>query len=278
MVETATVTSESNVEAEQSTRSKLRRAAFSLVALATLVLAGVMLGGELLLAFTGWTTDLGVHQVHDMVIFPMLWLTVLVPAAILLYRPARRVTTVLAPIVFLAPVAAFAVAADSPITMLPLIFCGLGVVLVALHPAGRSLFRLDRVERPNRLLVGLAVVAAIPLLVFAGDQVLRQATLADDHVLFAHYGAMAAASVYVVVMAALAAVRERDWRFAAWSAGAVAALLGLTSLAFTVESSVGPLWGALAVAWAVAFVAVTEYSRRPVVEPLPAQPRTSQPM
>ncbi|WP_152042922.1 hypothetical protein [Salinigranum salinum] len=272
------MTSESIGESNVSTLSKVRGVAFSLVAVVTLILPGVMLGGELLLAFTGWTTDMGTHQVHDMISFPMLWLALLIPVATLLYRPKRRVTTVLAPLVFLAPLVVFALAADSPILMLPLIFGVLGLVLVALHPAGRSVLRLDRVERLNRLLAGLVVVAAVPLLVFAGDQILRQVTLADDHVLFVHYGAMAAGAVYIVLMAALATVRERDWRFAAWSAGAVAVLLGATSLAFTVESSAGPLWGALAVAWGVAFVGVAEYTRRPVVETTPSQPDTPQPM
>jgi membrane-bound metal-dependent hydrolase YbcI (DUF457 family) len=252
----------SDTGTESSTLARARRVAFPLVAVVTLVLAGVMLGGELLLAFTGWRTDMGIHQVHDMTIFPMLWLAVLVPVATLLYRPRERVTTVLAPLLFLAPVAAFALAVDSPIAMLPLVFGVLGLVLVALHPAGRSTFEFDRVARPSRLLAGLVVLASVPLVVYAADQVVRQVTLADDHVLFAHYGAMATASVYVLVMAALATVRERDWRFAAWSAGAVAVLLGVTSLAFTAESSAGPLWGGLAVSWGLVFVAVAEYERR----------------
>lgn len=247
---------------EVSLRSRLHRGAFYLVAVATLVLAAVMLGEELLVAFTGWTTDMGVHQVHDMVIFPMLWLAVIVPVVALLYRPERRVTTVLAPLVFLVPVAAMAAAADSPILVLPLVFGALGLVLLALHPAGRSVLALDRVDRPNRLLGGLVLVAAVPLVAFAADQLVRQLTLADDHVLLAHYGAMATASVYVLVMATLATLRERDWRFAAWSAGAVAALLGATSTAFTAESSAGPLWGGLAVVWGLAFVVASEYTRR----------------
>lgn len=265
MTESSIADAESSPETGRAIRSstltRVRRGTFTLVAVGTLVLAGVMLGGELLLAFTGWTTDMGVHQVHDMVIFPMLWLAVLVPVATLLYRPRDRVTTVVAPLVFLVPLAVFAAMADSPITMLPAIFGVLGVVLVALHPAGRSLLRFDRVARPSRLLAGLVVVAAVPLVVYAADQVVRQITLADDHVLFAHYGAMATASVYVVVMAVLATLRERDWRFAAWSAGAVSVLLGATSLAFSVESSAGPLWGGLAVAWGLIFVAVAEYAR-----------------
>jgi hypothetical protein len=225
-----------------------------------------MLNAELMLGITGWVADLGIHQVHDMTIFGLLWFALVIPLALLLYRPARRVNTVLAPILFLVPVAILAALADSPILMLPLIFGTLGLVALVLHPARRGLFRFDRVEDPSRLLGALLVVAAVPLLVYAGDQLVRQLTLADEHVLFVHYGGMAVASMFVVVMGALAILRERDWRFAAWSAGLVALVLGATSILFTVESSAGLLWGALAVVWAVAFVGAAEYIRRSSTE------------
>ena len=247
---------------ELETAGKLRRAAFYVVAVATLGLAALMLNAELVLGITGWVTDLGIHQVHDMTIFGLLWFALVIPVALLLYRPAKRVNTVLAPILFLVPVAILAALANSPILMLPLIFGTLGLVALVLHPAGRGLLRFDRVEDPSRLLGALFVVAAVPLLVYAGDQFVRQLTLADEHVMFVHYGGMAVASAYVVVMGALAILRERDWRFAAWSAGLVALVLGVTSILFTVESSAGLLWGALAIVWAVVFVGAVEYTRR----------------
>jgi hypothetical protein len=253
---------ESSGWSDLTTGMKARRLAFSVVAVATLVLAAVMMRGELVLAFTGWTQDLGMHQVHDMTIFGMLWIALLLPMALALYRPAQRVNSVLAPLVFLVPVAAFAALVASPILMLPLIFGTLGVLALVFHPAGRDVLRFDRVEDVPRLLAGLLVVAAVPLLVYAGGQTLQQLTVGDEHAMFAHYGGMAVASVYVVIMGALAVFRQRDWRFAAWTAGLVAALVGATGIAFTVESSVGPLWGGLLVAWAVVFVAGVEYERR----------------
>ena len=248
------------------TVGKVRRAAFYVVAVGTLGLAAFMLGGELLLGITGWLTDLGIHQIHDLTIFGLLWLALVVPLALLLYRPTRRVNTILAPILFLVPVAIFAALANSPILMLPLIFGTLGLVALVLHPAGRDLLRFDRVETPSRVLVGLLAVAAVPLLMYAGDQLVRQFTVADEHALFVHYGAMTVASVYVIVMGVLAVVRERDWRFAAWSAGIVALLVGVASILFTVESSAGVLWGALAVLWGVVFVGAVEYTRRATTE------------
>lgn len=252
------------------TVGKARRAAFYVVAVGTLGLAVFMLNAELALGITGWVENLGIHQIHDMTIFGLLWLALVVPLALLLYHPARRVNTVLAPILFLVPVAIFAALANSPILMLPLIFGVLGLVALALHPAGRDLLQFDRVEAPSRVLVGLLVVAAVPLLLYAGDQVVRQLTLADEHAMFVHYAGMAIASVYVLVMGVLAVVRERDWRFAAWSAGVVALILGVTSILFTVESSAGVLWGALAVLWAVVFVGAVEYTRRATTDEEPA--------
>lgn len=244
------------------TVGKARRAAFYVVTVAILGLAALMLNAELALGITGWVADLGIHQVHDMTIFGLLWLALVVPVALLLYRPVTRVNTVLAPVLFLVPVAVFAALAGSPILMLPLVFGTLGLVALVLHPAGRDLLRFDRVEDPSRLLGGLLVVAAVPLLVYAGDQVIRQLTLANDHVLFVHYAGMAVASGYVVVMGALAILRERDWRFAAWSAGLVALLVGATSILYTTESSAGLLWGSAAIVWAVVFVGAVEYTRR----------------
>lgn len=56
---------------------------------------------------------------------------------------------------------------------------------------------------------------------------------------------------------------RRDWRFAAWSVGLTAAVLGVVSVAYpAVESSLGPVGGDLLVRWAVAFVADVAYVRR----------------
>jgi membrane-bound metal-dependent hydrolase YbcI (DUF457 family) len=138
-----------------------------------------------------------------------------------------------------------------------------GLVVLALHPAGRSLGRIDRVEPVDRRLLGLLVIAAVPLLAYAGDQVVKQYAVADDHAALVHYGAMALLAGLVLLMGTLATVRRRDWRFAAWSAGVLATYLGASSVAFpTLPSSVGAVWGGLAVAWGVVFVGAFEASRR----------------
>ncbi|MFC6973856.1 hypothetical protein ACFQL1_02920 [Halomicroarcula sp. GCM10025709] len=175
--------------------------------------------------------------------------------------------TILAPVFAVSVVAVFAFLAESPLFTGFLTTSVLAVVALALHPAGRSLLRFDRVEAVDRRLAGLFVVGAVPLLAFATLETTKPLGIADEHALFVHYGAMAITAALVVLMGALAVLRRRDWRFAAWSSGLLAATLGVVSVGFpTIESSLGVLGGALAIAWALAFVAGVEYARRDSVQ------------
>lgn len=246
-----------------SAAGKARFGAFTLVALGALVVAGAMMRGELAMVYTGWFQDFGVHQVHDQLLFTFLWIALVVPFALLLYHPTGRVNTVLAPVLFAAPWVVMAVVVDSPILMLGVIFGVLGVLALALHPAGRSVLAFDRIESVDRNLAGLFAVGAVPLAAYGGIELYKQFTITDDHALFVHFGSMALAAFFVVVMGGLAVLRERDWRFAAWSAGLTAAVLGVVSVAYpAIESSLGLVGGGLLVLWAVAFVAAVEYVRR----------------
>lgn len=260
-LDTSGATSGSGLES-LSTAGKARFAAFTLVALGALVVAAAMMRGELALAYTGWFQDFGVHQVHDQLLFTFLWIALVIPFALLCYHPTGRVNTVLAPVLFAVPWIVMAVVVDSPILMLGVIFGVLGVLALALHPAGRSVLLFDRVESVDPYLAGLFAIGAAPLAVYGGLELYEQFTVTDDHALFVHFGSMALAAFFVVVMGALAVLRERDWRFAAWSAGLTAALLGVVSVAYpAVESSLG-LGGGLLVLWAIAFVVAVEYVRR----------------
>lgn len=247
-----------------STRAKVRFGAFSIVALALLVLNGVMTPSHVLTApFVGWIQDLGTHQVHDMTIAALIWLMLMIPLVLLLYHPMTRVNTVLAPLVLLVPHAVLAYLVDSFLFMPMVVMSSLALLVVLLHPAGRSLARFDRIETIDKRLVGVYVLAAIPLLVYAGLEVAKQLGPVDEHVVIVHYGGMAVGAFYIVLMGALAVARVRDWRYATWSTGSVAAFIGLVSVVYpTVESSVGVIGGSLLVLWAVAFVAGVEYTRR----------------
>lgn len=246
-----------------STVAKVRFAAVTLVASGILALAGLMMPNELAMVYTGWFENFGVHQVHDQMLFAFIWIALIVPVALMLYHPTDRVNAILAPVIFGVPWTVLAILADSLILMLGAIFGVLGLVALVLHPAGRSLFTFDRVESVDRRVAGLLAVGAIPLLVYSGLELSKQLGPVGDHALFVHYGTMALAAFYVVLMGTLAVFRERDWRFAAWSAGLTAAYLGVLSLASpAIESSLGLIGGTLLVLWAIAFVASVEYVRR----------------
>ena len=244
-----------------------RRTAFYVAVVAALGFFGFMLREMLPLVVTAWYSDIGPHRLHDLNFLALVWLALLGLVS-QLHRPDARVTAVALPVLVMAPVAALALTTGSPIAMLPVLFAVVGLVVAALHPGGRSLLRIERVEPVDRALVGLLVVAAVPLLAYAADQLVKQYTVAADHAVLVHYGAMAVVAVLLLLLGTLAAVRERDWRFAGWAAALLAVYLGASSVAFPgLESSAGPTWGGLAVAWGIGFVAAVEVSRRdrPVV-------------
>lgn len=138
----------------------------------------------------------------------------------------------------------------------------LAIAVLVLHPAGRELVHLERVERIDSRLAGLYVIGALPILLYGGFELVKQLGPVDDHVLFVHFGAMTVASLFIVIMGGLAVVRQQDWRFAAWSTSIVAVFVGAVSIAYpAVESSLGLLGGGLLITWAIIFVAAVELSR-----------------
>lgn len=267
---TNTVSSETDESrlASLSTAGKIRLGAFTLVALAIIALNFVMTPADLLLAaINGWGRDLGDHQVHEMVVSALIWLAFVVPMALLVYHPSRRVNTILAPFVLAIPTAVMALLADSFLFTGFVIMSVLAVLALLLHPAGRSLVWFDRVESIDRRVAGLFTLGGLPLLVYAGLEVANQLGPVDEHVLFVHYGAMAIAAFLVILMGILGIARQRDWRFATWSSGVMAAFLGFVSVVYPgSRSSLGVIGGILLVLWAIAFVASVERVRRDEVD------------
>lgn len=253
-----------------TTIESVRSLAFAAAVVLAIAVPVAMVGEAFLLVATGWTGVLGTHAVHDLVTFAVVWMGLL-GLAVQLYRPRDRVTAILAMPVVMVPAAIIGLATGTELAMMGVVFGALGLLALALHPAGRSVLRFDRVASPNRVLVALFALGAAVLLAYGGLELAKQLTLADEHAAIQHYGNVAIAALYVVVMGALATVRRRDWRFAAWSAGFVALYLGLSSVVFPdVASSLGPIAGAFVALWAVAFVGTTERVRGRMVAGEPA--------
>lgn len=262
--------------ASLSTAEKIRFIAFTLVVLGMLALNFALTPTEVLTpAFTGWFQDLGIHQLHDMTVATLVWIALTVPLALILYHPTGRVNTVLPPLIFAGTTAMMAFLAESFLFMGFAVMSALALVALLLHPAGRSLARFDRVESVDRRVAGLFAIGAIPLLIYAALELVKQLGPVDEHVVFVHYGAMSNAAFLVVIMGALAVYRQRDWRFAAWISGLIAAFVCLASVAYPgSESSLGLIGGGLLLLWAIAFVASVEYVRRSDAEAIESRAET----
>lgn len=256
-----TVEDDSHDTAEDDTTlASVRRAVFTIVVIGALGLYGVLMGEMLTFAFTGWFEEPGIHHLHELTMFGAFWLGI-AGLAVQVYRPADRVNAVLVSALILVPLAVMAVTSGSPIAMMPVVFGGVGVAAILLHPAGSELAGISLDVPGTRVLGGLVALATIPIGVFAAEQVITQYTATDAHADFVHYGGMAVATVLIPTLGLLAALRPRDRRFPAWGSGLLAAYIGVATVTYPAQpSNPGRLWGALAVVWGVAFIAAFEWT------------------
>ncbi len=176
------------------------------------------------------------------------------------------------------------------------IFGGLTLLATLLHPAGFGLFRWLGRARVNRVLLGLVLIAAVPLTLLAFTSIHTQiagggnvgffdhkppalhggtaAPVAVDHAGATDDGAsddqehgaaghnrnMAALSFIIILAGLLASFQPRGWRFAACVAGGLPILLGFASVVLPdAESSFGVAWGVAAIVWGIAFVMASEF-------------------
>ena len=240
-----------------------RRAAFYL----PLGLAGVMTVAflpELLATLvTGWTaagaTELGIHRLHVMGIAAVVAVFLLGLFA-QAYRPKTRVASMWGAfgVILAISLATVGYGVGRPEEVLP--FLLVTTVALVAHPAGRGLFR--RSEGYSPALLGLVMLAAIPLGAFVLGQLSLSSSTVDPHALDGHYVMMAGLAIAPLAYGIVAALGFEGVRLAAWLAALPMAYYGLLSMSFPAQSgSTGLLWGIAAISWAIAFVAVAEYSR-----------------
>jgi hypothetical protein len=134
---------------------------------------------------------------------------------------------------------------------------------VALHPARDRFLRLSRGVSP--VLGILTVAAAVPLIGFALGQasLQRNGVAGDPHVDMHHYTGMAFMAIALVLCGAVAALRSRGYRIAAWTTGLAGAVFGIASAVYRhAPSSVARRWGAVAVIGGILFSAAAEWDHR----------------
>jgi cytochrome c oxidase subunit 2 len=242
---------------------------FALAVLITLGLAGliglmtflmVVLGGFLGMAhFTEPQ-----HRIHDLT-YGFLFTTAIVGLLAQIRRPSNNVAGMLMALIPWVGLLLAAVLSTEAgvIRSAERMLVGMGTIIAAaLHPARPDFFRSFRFSRINWVMLGLVVIAAVPLLAFASTNIGLQGTVTNEHAGMGHYGFMAAAAFTVIGVGLLASLRPDGWRLTAWVAGLLPALLGLASVVYPdVDSSLGLVWALAAIAWGVVFVAAAELTR-----------------
>lgn len=251
----------SDITSKTDTDKPIRRYAFYVAVVITIAVSVIAWSQFLPYVVTGWRGSFGSQSIYSLVIPAGMWAGLL-SMSVQFYQPTERVNAILFMPFSLLLSAAIGLAAGTVFATVTLILAAVSVVPLVLHPAGRSVFRFDRVTSQNWLLVGLYAVGAIFLVGSGGQELLKQFTLTGEDALRGHYGDLAVSAFSVIIWGGLAIFRRRDWRFATWAAGFLALYRGVSSVIFPkASSSLGLVGGVLVAAWAIAFVAMTERVR-----------------
>ena len=205
----------------------------------------------------GWFAGdfLGAHQLHDTVGPLLLWaaiLGVVVQAA----RPEQQVGAMQQTMLITTLFVVLAVLTGSFFP--PMVLFLLPLAMAALHPARGQMLRVRGI---NPWLLGLLILAAVPLLDFAMAHIgLQQmAVTGDTHAEKGHWLLLAAYALSILGVGLLAALHPLGWRVPAWSTGVLAIFFGLASIVLPPQAShVGPVWGTLAIIWGIVYIAVAK--------------------
>lgn len=266
-----------------------RRIAFTALALVVLALFLVQAWSNYVFVIAGWFENgLGLletgqghhrlhvaHRLHNIAISVMTW-PFLFGLLAQFRSPTRHVTGMLMAVaVWVAGGLVVALTGVVPLLIIVVVM-GVPTVLVALlHPAGRALLTSIDVARVNRVLLGLVVLAAVPLMGYAAHETGLQtgaieatghdhaegvhAEIHEEHVGGGHYARMVWLSFAIVATGLLASARQPGWWLGAWVAGLMAVALGISGvLAPEAASNPGFLWNLGAIAWGLGFVGAAE--------------------
>jgi hypothetical protein len=226
------------------------------------IMTVVAVAGGVFTAGTGIAVeDMRVHAFHNVVVASLL-LVLSAPAA---FQAARDPDHPLPGLVQLAAVGvaalvtmALALTID-PFTLLYVVLGGVLWVLWLRRPS-RDPFPQ---ERPNVVLLVMALVAAVPLAIYAFDNAELQRIDTSEHAEFLHWVETSFYAVAVPLVGLVAAWRPATFRLSAWCAGISLTILGGASLALSdYPSALRSPWGAIALVGGIAFVAVAEVAPR----------------
>jgi hypothetical protein len=215
-------------------------------------------------AFIGLVTawfglgDREVHRVHDLAWGAHGGLLIAIPFLLQAWSPERK------PAVMQGAAAAglglaigYALGGQPLFALVPIVVT---LVLWAFHPSRGQGIRLG--GRPQPILLALTLLAAIPLVIYALDQaaIQRACVDGDQHCEEFHFAGMAALSFALPLVAFVASFPVAGRRIVARLVAAAAAVFGLSGILFPdAVSSIGTMWGAVALGAGVVFVGVAEW-------------------
>jgi hypothetical protein len=242
--------------------SKARRTTF--IALTVLLGLGLGIAGFGFLSLIGGWFGAGgreAHKVHDLGYGAVAGILIALPFLLQAWGPERK------PAVMRGAAAAglgfalgYAFGGQPGFALAPIVVVGL---LWGFHPARGELTSNGRIQP---IMAGLAVLAAVPLVMYALDQAeLQRACAGDQHCEEFHYAGMAALALALPLAGLVASLRAPGWRTTAWLVTGASVVFGLSAILFPdAASSIGTTWGAVALGGGVVLVAIAEReARRP---------------
>lgn len=151
----------------------------------------------------------------------------------------------------------------------PPVFVAMALVITVglLHPS-------NPVRKPpwpsDRLMGGLWAIAAVPAAYLAVSQMLLElnGVPGDQHWQGLHYNFMSEFGLYLILIGLLGASTLSGWRYSAWSASFMVAVLGTGSIVYpNLPGSQGPVWGVVMLTWAATFLLAAERRHRTDMRP-----------
>ena len=206
-----------------------------------------------------------VHSFHDLASMPAFLVLLGFALIVMMLRPDDVVALRVGWAVVLGTVVAGLLGHDfiSGTYYITLIVVG---VLTILAPARSELLRFGS---PNIAMLSLAIVAAIPAIVFAWDnaRIMLQGDPMHDatgHWKYHHWSGVAASALGVVLAAIVVSFRSPGDRMWTWVVGFATMLFGLAGIIFSdavrYPSSIGTLWGVGVFFVGLVYIVVAEVS------------------
>jgi hypothetical protein len=222
---------------------------------------------------SGWSNDLdgGAHQLH-LVMRGVGSIVTLFVGLVLILKPAWAIG---AAQVSLATGLAYPAGALLGQHMYPpaIIYPIVGTIVVAvvyLTHRDRLPWKRPAADRPapSLMILGATVIIGVPLVAWGLNEAAMQRGPEFVHGDLGHWASGAAFAVKIILMGLLASLKWPGWRVPAWSTAFSVFMLGLVSLLMPNQaSSVGEVWGVLAMLGGLGFLAVVELEGRVLTRP-----------